>query len=80
MSIFTRLAALTDEFAVILKDRKLPRAAHEAKTEAWELAAELAVLETRLPMLKVELNQAVERLDKAIHPATKEKEQEENKK
>lgn len=70
-SIFTRLAALTDEFAA----RKLGREAHEAKLRAWKLAHEQVALETRLPILKVELAQAVEALDKAIHPAPAAKEE-----
>lgn len=62
-SIFTRLATLTDAFAA----RKLGRDAHEAKARAWKLAAELQVLETRLPIARAELAQAVDALDKAVN-------------
>lgn len=75
-SIFTRLATLTDIFA----SRKLGREAHEAKARAWKLAAEQQMLETRLPIVKAELAQAVDALDKAVNTAPAQPAKEEGKK
>ncbi len=68
-SLLNRLVALTEELPTILRERKLPQEVHDTKARAWQLAAELATLEARVPKLRMELAQAVETLEKTLHPA-----------